>query len=162
MSDLNDLKERFRRAAELMAMTLTGAAGPEFDFVPEPGKWSIRQIAAHLADSELVGAMRFRRVLAEPEPKIEAYDQNAWAANLDYSRRKPNDALSSFRRIRLENYELLKDLPDQAFERKGIHSERGPLTLLQLLTIYTEHAEAHAAQLREVRAKYKEFRSKSK
>jgi hypothetical protein len=49
MSELSDLLERFRRGPELIAVTLTGVFGEEEDFLPAPGKWSIRQIIAHLA-----------------------------------------------------------------------------------------------------------------
>jgi len=142
-----------------VAVSMTGAAGPELDYVPGPGKWSIRQIVAHLADSEMVAGMRLRRIIAEERPRLEAYDQNAWASNLDYTRRKTSQALETFRRIRGENHELLKDLPPQAFEREGIHSERGPMTLKLLLQLIAEHAENHAAQLRTRRAEYKAHRA---
>ena len=140
-------------------MSITGAAGAEFDFTPEPGKWSIRQIVAHLADSEAVAAMRLRRLIAEENPQLEAYNQNAWASNLDYARRKPSQALESFRRVRAENYELLKELPEAAYERSGVHEERGPMTLRQLVQVVAEHAENHAAQLRARRAEYKTFKA---
>ena len=52
MSELAELLERFRRGAELLAVATTGAAGPELDFKPGENKWSVRQIACHLADAE--------------------------------------------------------------------------------------------------------------
>jgi len=155
MSEVPELLERLRRGAELVAVSITGAAGSELDYVPEPGKWSIRQIVAHLADAEMVAGTRLRRIIAEDNPRIEAFDQNAWATNLDYTRRKTSQALETFRRIRGENYELLKDLPPQAFEREGLHSERGPMSLKVLLQLIAEHAENHAAQMRTRRAEFK-------
>jgi hypothetical protein len=155
MSEVPELLERLRRGAEMVAVSITGAAGSELDYVPEPGKWSIRQIVAHLADAEMVAGMRLRRIIAEDHPRIEAFDQNAWATNLDYTRRKTSQALETFRRIRGENYELLKDLPPQAFEREGLHSERGPMSLKLLLQLIAEHAENHAAQMRTRRAEFK-------
>src|SRR5712671_5788506 len=133
MSDLPVLLERFRRGPELLAVVLTGVFGEEEDFTTAPGKWSIRQIVAHLADAELVGAHRMRRVAAEENPTLTAFDQDAWVKNLDYARRKPKQSLETFRRIRAENYELLKDLPGASFERSGMHTEDGPVTLLSLL-----------------------------
>lgn len=160
MSDLPVLLERFRRGPEVLAVVLTGVFGEEEDFVTAPGKWSIRQIVAHLADAELVGAHRFRQVLAEENPTLIAFDQDAWARNLDYARRKPKQSLETFRRIRAENHELLKDLPESAFERTGNHSENGRVTLHSLLEGYAKHAESHVRQLQEIRDAYKQGKGK--
>jgi len=153
MSEINELLERYRRGAELVA---TAAAGAELDYAPEPGNWSVRQILCHMADSEIVGADRFRRVIAEDNPTILNYDQDAWATRLDYHRRKISQALETFRRMRAENHELLKELPETAFARMATHSKRGPISLLDLLRIYTEHAEKHARQILAVRESYKQ------
>ena len=155
MPEVTALLERFRRGPEVLAVVLTGVFGEEEDFAISPGKWSVREIVAHVADMEMVAAYRFRLVIAEDTPAIAAVDQNAWTRNLDYSRRKPKHSLETFRRIRAENYDLLKDLPASAFERAGDHAEDGRLTLLQLLEGYAEHAELHARQLQEIREAYK-------
>lgn len=152
---LQELLERFRRGGELLATATTGAAGPELDFQPAPGKWSVRQIACHLADSEMVAGMRFRQTLAEENPTLQWYDEKAWAENLDYARRKLSQAVETFRRNRAENYELIKDLPESAWARPYVHSRSGPGTLGDLLKTYTEHLENHVAQIREARAAYK-------
>jgi hypothetical protein len=159
MSELSDLLERFRRGPELMAAVMTGAAGAELDFVAAPGRWSIRQIMAHLADSEIVDADRLRRVIAEQNPTLMGYDQEAWARNLNYARRKISESLETFRRLRAENYDLLKDLPEAVFERTGTHSETGPVTLRQLVEVNAEHPEKHARQVQEIRRQYKQSRA---
>jgi hypothetical protein len=160
MSDIPALLERYRRGPELLAVVLTGVFGEEEDFSPAPGKWSVRQIVAHLADADLVGAHRFRQVIAEDGPTLVAFDQDKWAQNLDYSKRKVKQALETFRRIRAENYELLKDLPAAAFERAGHHTERGRLTLGEMLEGYAAHAESHARQLQEIREEYRRVKGK--
>ncbi len=159
MSDLAALLERYRRGPELLAVILTGVYGEEEDF-GFPGKWTIRQIVAHLADAEMVGAHRFRQVIAEENPTLIAFDQDAWTRNLDYARRKPKTSLETFRRIRAENYELLKGLPPEAFDRAGNHSENGRVTLLQLLEGYAGHAESHAKQLQSIREEYQKLKGK--
>src|SRR5258707_5005460 len=157
---LQEELERFRRGAELLATVLTGAAGEEVDFTPAPGKWSIRQIMAHVADSELVGAHRLRLVIAEENPTLTAFDQDAWTKNLDYAKRKPTQSLETFRRLRAENYELLKELPESTFDRAGMHTESGRRTLRSLLEGYADHAESHARQLQTIRAEYKKSKGK--
>ncbi len=159
MPDIPALLERFRRGPELLAVVLTGVFGDEEDFAL-PGKWTIRQLVAHLADAELVGGHRFRQVIAEDSPTLMAYDQDAWVRNLDYAHRKPKQSLETFRRIRAENYELLKALPPAAFERAGNHSQNGPMTLAQMLEGYAQHAEAHARQLQETREEYKRVKGR--
>jgi len=160
MSEISDLLERFRRGPEVLAMVLTGVFGEEEDFVPEPGKWSIRQVIAHLADAELVCAHRMRQIVAEDNPTLIAFDQDAWTRNLDYARRKPKQSLESFRRLRSENYELLKELPEAVYARTGNHSERGPITLRFQLELLAEHAESHARQMQAIREEYKRVKGK--
>ena len=155
MPDIPALLERFRRGPELLAVVMTGVFGEEEDFVPAPGKWSARQIVAHLADGELVAAHRFRQMLAEDNPTLIAFDQDKWTANLDYARRKPKQSLETFRRLRAENYDLLKELPSAAFDRTGNHSERGAMSVRSLLEGMAEHAESHARQLQALREAYK-------
>lgn len=160
MSEIAELLERYRRGAELVAVAITGAAGPELDFKPAPDKWSVRQIVAHLADSEAVSVGRLRSVIAEDNPSLIPYDQNAWAERTDYSKRKPSQALDTMRHLRGDNYALLKDLPEEMFSRTGMHARRGKMTLLDLVRLFAEHAENHATQIRKVRAEYKASRQK--
>jgi hypothetical protein len=160
MSELADLLERFRRGAELVAMATTGAAGPELDFMPGENRWSVRMIVCHLADVEMVASMRFRQVIAEENPHLEGFNGEAWADHLDYNKRKISQALETFRRMRGENYEILKDLPESTFSRSGRHTEIGQVTLFDLLKINAEHAESHVKQVQGARAAYKEHKAK--
>ena len=160
MSDIPELLERFRRGPELLALVLTGVFGEEEDFVAAPGKWSIRQIVAHVADSEMVMAHRFRQVMAEDDAVLVWFDQDAWAAKLDYARRKPKQSLETLRRTRAENFELLKGAPESAFERAGNHSRNGRMTLHDLLEHGARHTESHARQIGEIREAYKTAKGK--
>jgi hypothetical protein len=159
MSELADLLERFRRGAELLAVATTGAAGTELDFKPE-GKWSVRQLVCHLADAEAAAVMRFRQIIAEDNPTLAMWDQNKWAANLDYEKRKISQVLDIFRTLRSWNYELLKDRLESTFARTSVHPERGSVSLQDWLRVYSEHTENHVKQIHGVRAAYKEHRLK--
>jgi uncharacterized damage-inducible protein DinB len=160
MSDFPTLLERFRRGPEVLAVVLTGVFGEEEDFTTAPGKWSIRQIIAHLADTELVFAHRMRQVIAEENPTLIPFDQDAWARNLDYAHRKPKQSLETFRRVRAENHELLKELPETAFTRTGNHVERGSMTLRQIVEGASNHTESHARQMQQIRDAYKQAKGK--
>jgi len=88
-----------------------------------------------------------------------AYDQNLWAEKLDYAKRKPSQSLETFRRIRIENYELLKDMPEEAFQRIATHSQRGQMTLLEFVKLFAVHAEKHTQQIRTVRDRFKQAKA---
>ncbi len=55
------------------------------------GKWSIRDVIQHLADSELVGGYRFRMILAHDRPTLAGYDQDLWAKRLGYAEARTVD-----------------------------------------------------------------------
>lgn len=161
MSELQDLLERYRRGAELLAVATTGAAGPVLDY-KESGKWSVRQIVCHLADTEACVAMRVRQVIAEENPMLPGFDGEAWARSLDYDKRKITPMLEVFRVLRASNYELLNSLPEETYARVGNHTERGKMTLLDLLRTYAGHVESHVGQIQRTRAAYKEHKAQQK
>src|SRR5438874_1094920 len=105
MSQIADALERFRRGGELLSTATMGCAGMEADFKPGEDKWSVRQIVCHLADTQIVMGMRFRLIIAEEKPTLGAFDQDLWAKNLDYGKRKISQAIETFRRLRTEDYE---------------------------------------------------------
>jgi hypothetical protein len=160
MSELSDLLERFRRGGELLAMSTTGCAGSELDFKAPDHHLTVRQMVCHLADAEIVGAMRLRQIIAEENPTLQYFDDDAWAEKLDYHKRKISHALENFRRLRTENHELLKDLPEATFDRTGTHSKDGPMSLRQVIDWYAQHTEAHVTEIRTIRAAYREQRAK--
>ena len=98
-------------------------------------------------------------MIAEENPIIPAIDQDLWAQRLDYNKRKLSQALETFRRTRAENYELLKDLPEEAFARTAQHTKRGVVTLMQMLEIFARHPEKHVGQIQAARAAFKEFKA---
>jgi hypothetical protein len=154
MADVPELLERYRRGCDLITAALAGVDDAEVDFRPEPKAWCVRQIAAHIADSEVVAGWRFRRLIADPNPTLEAFDEKLWALNLGYDWRAPQTSLESFVRLREENHGLLTRLGPDAFERAGTHVERGRVTLCDMIRINVEHAESHARQIERVRAAF--------
>jgi hypothetical protein len=76
---------------------------------PAPGKWSIGEIVAHLADDELVGAYRIRKILEEPGTAIQSFDQDKWAATGKYVGCDPKQSLELSRTLQA-NLTLLKSI----------------------------------------------------
>jgi hypothetical protein len=118
---------------------------------PLPGKWSAREIVHHLADSETHSAIRIRLLLAQPNPVILPYDQEAWARELAYNTRDHAESLEAFRYARRTTVPLLESMRDADWNRQGWHPEHGLYTPETWLRIYAAHAHGHADQIRRLR-----------
>lgn len=125
----------------------------EQDGTPEkPGKWSVRQVVQHLADSELVGGFRFRMVLAHGAPELPAYDQDLWADRLRYQESDLATALDEFAMLRNLNLRILRRAtPEDLKNRVMRHTERGDEPLGYMLSLYAGHDLVHLAQIRRIR-----------
>jgi hypothetical protein len=118
---------------------------------PIPGKWSAREIVQHLADSEMNSAIRIRKLLTEDNPTIQGYDQDDYAARLNYNARDIAPALDALRGARATTSQLLATMTDTDWQREGTHTESGRYTAEDWLKIYAAHAHNHAAQIRRLR-----------
>ncbi len=145
-----------RSAAELLARYREGpgivrAAFDGFERAqPAPprgeGEWTAHDIVVHLADAEVVRAVRFRVLLGEDDPSLFAFDQDRWQSRLAYPSRSPELALAVFETMVRSSLELLSAMPPEALSRTAPHPD-GPLSCLDLLERGIAHARDHAAQI---------------
>jgi hypothetical protein len=117
-----------------------------------PGKWSIREVVQHLADSELVGGFRLRMILAHDRPPLAGYDQDLWARRLRYRDVEVRDAFEQFSAIRRANVRIWERLNPTDLARAGIHGERGEESLEHLRRLYAAHDLLHLQQLERIRS----------
>jgi hypothetical protein len=116
------------------------------------GKWSLVQVVQHLADSDIVGAFRFRMVLAHDQPAIPGYDQDRWASRLRYEQAVLEEALELFSTLRRANIRLLEGLNPVERQRFGIHSERGEESVEKMMRMYAGHDLVHLRQMARIKA----------
>ena len=108
-----------------------------------PGAWSVLQIVCHIADFELIYADRMKRVIAEEQPTLFGGDPDLFAAKLAYPQRNLTEELDVISSVRRQISRFLKTLQPGAFERTGLHSVDGPLTLTRLLERIAGHIPHH-------------------
>ena len=116
-----------------------------------PGEWSPREIAHHLADSEMNAAVRLRLMIAQDAPFLVGYDQEAFVRRL-YPDRPIEPSLAAFAAARAATAPILHRLSEEQWQRSGMHSESGRYTVEDWLRIYGGHAHDHADQIRRARA----------
>src|SRR5947209_12679832 len=85
--------DEYERGADLPQQAIAGMSDADLRAAPIPGKWSTHQVVIHLADAEAAFADRVRRILAEDDPALLAWDENKFAANLHYEAQSVADAV---------------------------------------------------------------------
>lgn len=139
----DDVIQRYANGGPLLVYATVEIPEGKADEKIGPGDWTLRQLISHLVDSDLNGAERMKRVIAEENPTLMAYDENAWARRLDYDHASIEEAVAIFTANRRWMTRVLKTLTDEDFARKGTHSETGTLTLAALLAKYVGHLDHH-------------------
>jgi hypothetical protein len=119
---------------------------------PNKDGWCIRDVLIHLADTELVRAVRFRIMLTEDAPALLPFDEALWKRKLNYLWRSPEAAISLFQQTRFSNGELLRECDLRGWERKATHPDRGEISIAGLVRIGADHVDEHIAQIAELRA----------
>ncbi len=145
------LMAQYKEGCSEVTRSLEGFPADLLTSHPIPGKWSAAEIVHHLADSETTSGIRLRRLLVENHPLILGYDQDAYAARLNYNDREMAPALDAFRSARATAAQLFEFMSEEDWRREGTHSETGSYTAEDWLTIYAAHAHNHAGQIRRLR-----------
>lgn len=147
-AERNRLIERYGQAYDKIKAAIAQYPREMWQWRPAPGKWTIHENVIHLADSEASSYARCRKFIVEPGSTVMAYDQEAWAAQLNYHDQSTEDALELFRLLRKMTYNLIKNLPDEVWAHTIEHPENGTMTFQDWLRIYENHT--HIGSMRRV------------
>jgi uncharacterized damage-inducible protein DinB len=138
-----------RDAPGTLAALVEGATEEALNWRPGSGKWSVRCILAHLAEDELASSWRYRQMIEHSGAPLAAFDQDEWARLGDYAAWTPRDALEMFRLLREANLRMLARLTPEEWQRRGIHAERGSITVRDLARHMAAHDVNHIHQVRQ-------------
>jgi len=153
------LKVQKSTADKLKKLT-KGLTPRELRWNPEPGKWSIAQILAHLADAEIVASWRMRLIVGSNGVTIQPFDQDVWASVFQYAKSDAKRSLDVFRVLRENNLAMLKALPREAWDNHGMHLERGKESIAHLTRMFAGHDTNHVKQIEGIAAQLKKKKKK--
>jgi hypothetical protein len=146
------LIEKYKAGYEEVVSALAGFPSDKLGVRPFAGKWTAAEIVHHLADSETQSGTRLRKLLTEPHPVIQPYDQDEWARKLHYEKRPIEPSLLAFRAARETTAQLLDLMTESDWRRLGWHAEAGSYHAERWLEIYAAHAHGHAEQIARLKA----------
>jgi hypothetical protein len=129
---------------------IKGAPAAKLRKRPAPGKWSVAEILAQLAYSEMVRGWRMRQILGSPGTPIQAFDQDAWVISGHSEKRDPRKSLELFRVRREANLALLKSLTPEQWKHYGMHAEQGEETIEHIVRRFAGHDINPAKQVERI------------
>ena len=128
-----------------LARVLDGLSPEQAEAQPAPGKWSVREIVAHLADCEIVWSWRLRQAFGEDHATTQPFDQNAWSPI--YAVYSLAQARACFEALRAWNVAFVGGLREADKQRPVTHPERGEETLWTIVQIMAGHDLHHLESL---------------
>ncbi len=150
---LNSRIETYAAGGKKLVEAYAGLTRPQLLAVPIPGTWSLQQIALHLFDSDLIASDRMKRIAAMDCPLLIGYDESAFSRLPGLNELDAQQACQIFDTCRQMTATILRSLPDESFERYGIHNEAGKVTLAEMVDNYIKHLDdhlVHVAKKREI------------
>jgi uncharacterized damage-inducible protein DinB len=124
---------------------------PQLIARPIPGKWSTLEVVCHLVDSEQAWCHRLKRVIAEEQPLVIGYDESRFSATLAYQDHDLDEELALLEGMRRQMALILHRLPESVWSRTCVHSERGLMTLEEMLQAEIDHVPYHIEYILEKR-----------
>ncbi|MFT3683355.1 MAG: DinB family protein [Phycisphaerales bacterium] len=145
--------DRYEAQGHELKHWVHGLTEQELDAFPVPGTWSVRQLVVHMIDSDQIATHRMRRMAAEEKPLLVSYDETAFSKVPAVNAGSVQDVAELFGLNRRWTADFLRALPDAAFERQGVHTQRGLVTIGQMVEVYVKHVEHHRTFLAAKREK---------
>ncbi len=140
------LVSRLEKNKELFA-SLAARVERDPDCRYGPGKWTSRQVLAHLADCEFINLWRFCRAVAEPGSTVLPFEENQWAARLDYASRPVTISKDLFLAARAQLVHYVKTLGEEKLGAACMHPEKGKMSGYDWADLAVNHVDHHLSQV---------------
>jgi DinB family protein len=147
-----DLVAAYERGIEELRAAVAGMTPSRVLSRPIPGKWSTLEVVAHVADTEIYFTDRIERTIAMQRPLLMGVEERPYPERLNYQALDLEEQLDLFTALRRHVSRILRLQPPDAWQRTGVHSETGIVTLRQLVFQAVRHVRHHLPFIAEKRA----------
>jgi hypothetical protein len=142
-----EILKTLRATPVVLRALVDGVEDGRLRWRPAPGEWAIIEVVGHLADTEERALGRVRRMLAEDDPALAPFDQEALAEERHYLELDLAGELARLEELRRQHLAVLQGLDAAGWERTGRHGEHGTMSV----ELYETHVAAeevdHLAQI---------------
>jgi uncharacterized damage-inducible protein DinB len=119
----------------------------KFDEPTSPGRFSPREVVAHLADWEPILLARLHQTLSQPGSTQAVFNEGEMAIAHNYKASDIREQLQLFADRRKTTLTLLKSLAEEDWEKSALHPERGVLTIREQAFTLVGHDVYHIDQI---------------
>jgi len=146
-SEGKDPVQMLQQTPKKIAQRVNLATSRQIKKTPGKGKWSVQEIVAHLADTEIALGYRLRKIAEEDGVMLQSFDQDIWAKNGAYKKADIKKSLASYLALRAMTVHFLKVQPKQVWQRHGKHTAFGKLEFTKIVRMLAGHDVNHLKQI---------------
>jgi uncharacterized damage-inducible protein DinB len=148
MASLEEQMSRMARTGDDFAAAIKGVSDAALTKRPDDKSWSAKETLCHVRDTEESFMTRFQSIMEMDEPRFMAAEPDRWATERQYQRNDAGEALQAFRTRREETLRFLHGLRPEHWDRGGVHSTRGRMTVKDFVGLIAWHDDNHLDQLK--------------
>jgi len=112
------------------------------DYAYAPGKWTIKELAGHVIDTERILTYRLTCFARAEQHALPGFDEDDYVANAHFSDRSLLSLSEEFALLRKSNLYLFNSLTEKELDRSGTASER-QISVRALLFVIAGHLIHH-------------------
>lgn len=139
-----------KRMPKRIAAAVNGISTARLRKRPAKGVWSVAEIIAHLAETELVLGWRYRSIVERNGVPLQPFDQDLWAVNSHYNRSDIASMLQMYTVLRAANIRFLSGLTSSQWKKFGLHQERGKESIAHIVRLEAGHDINHYHQIQRI------------
>ncbi|WP_432713798.1 DinB family protein [Pedobacter sp.] len=118
------------------------------DYAYAPGKWTIKELAGHLIDTERILCFRLLSFARGEQADLPGFEEDDYVKNANFQPRSLLSLGEEFSLLRRANLYLFKSLTEEALNRSGMASGRY-ITVRAILFIIAGHIIHHTRIIKE-------------
>ncbi len=134
-------------APDVLAKLLEEVTGAEWDRRPDPERFTLREVMAHLADWEAILLGRLVQTRDQDKALLQGLDEGQVAVDNNYAHSDPMESLARYRAGRTDTVAFLRALSSEQWARRANHTELGPITTEGQAALIAFHDGYHRQQV---------------
>ena len=107
-----------------------------------PGKWSLKEVLAHITDTERIMSYRLLRIARGDTTDLPGFDQDIFIANTSFDEVALTDLVKDFQAVRQATLTLLPTISEAAWTRLGT-ANTFAISARALAYVIAGHAQHH-------------------